>query len=496
MLGYELMFATARRSAADATDTLDRAVDDVLALDGDDLTDDELRAAMVPLRRAQSRLAAAVTELTATFDARRAWADDGSRNAADWLSYHAHRPRSEAASDVRVGRQLRAMPRVRAAWRAGDLSPAHARVLARLASHPRAGVHFPEGEPVLVDQARRLRFDDFERVTRYWLAAADPDGPERDRRRDHDLRRFSLAVGIDGVGHADGRLTPVGAATVGGALERIERELFEADLAEARTRLGDAASAADLARTPAQRRHDALVEMAVRAVIAPPDGKRPAPLVTVMVGYETLAGQICELARGTVVAPGTVAELLGRDDTLLERAVFDGPDRLVELSGARTFRGTLRRLLEIRQRRCDHRTCHVPADRCQGDHVIPWSAGGQTSQSNGRLQCGPHNRWSYEHEQGRTAASGAPPDPASGSPPRPVAARVAGDRPDVRRSGWPDSPAPGGHRCLHRQARHDLILRGDDDGDGDGDAVAVRLGVDAVVNPATGRALRPATAPR
>lgn len=226
--------------------------------------------------------------------------------------------------------------------------------------------------------------------------------------------------------------------------------------------------------------------MAVRAVTAPPDGKRPAPLVTVMVGYETFAGQICELARGTVVAPGTVADLLGHDDTLLERAVFDGPDRLVELSAARTFRGTLRRLLEIRQRRCDHRTCHVPADRCQGDHVIPWSAGGRTSQSNGRLRCGPHNRWSYEHDPGPAAAPGTPPEPASGSPPRPAPH-------DVRRGAWPGGPAPAGHGCLHRQARPDVILRGD----GDGDAVLVRLGVDdALVSLATGRAPRPATARR
>ena len=100
MLRCERMFATAPRPISDATGALGDAVEEVLALDGDDLTDDELRAAMIELRRAQSRLAAAVTELTATFDARRAWADDGSRNAADWLSFHAHRPRSEAASDA------------------------------------------------------------------------------------------------------------------------------------------------------------------------------------------------------------------------------------------------------------------------------------------------------------------------------------------------------------------------------------------------------------
>ena len=38
----------------------------------------------------------------------------------------------------------------RAAFRAGDLSAAHVRVLCRLAGHPRAGRHFPDGEAHLV----------------------------------------------------------------------------------------------------------------------------------------------------------------------------------------------------------------------------------------------------------------------------------------------------------------------------------------------------------
>ena len=78
----------------------------------------------------------------------------------------------------------------------------------------------------------------------------------------------------------------------------------------------------------AQRRHDALVEMATRALTAPADGKRPAPLVTVMVDFDTLAGRVCELAAGTVIAPGAVAELLGHDETLIQRVVADGPNRV------------------------------------------------------------------------------------------------------------------------------------------------------------------------
>src|SRR5262249_47783985 len=103
---------------------------------------------------------------------------------------------------------------------------------------------------------------------------------------------------------------------------------------------------------------------------------------------------------GTPVAPGVVAELLGAPDTAIERIVFDGPRRIVEVGHTRLFRSALRRALEIRDRRCTHPTCDVPAPRCQADHVTPWSHDGSTTLTNGQLQCAFHNRWRYQHPDG------------------------------------------------------------------------------------------------
>jgi len=289
------------------------------------------------------------------------------------------------------------MPVVRAALRAGDINPAHLRVLCGLAGHPRAATHFPEGEPDLVGHARRLRFDDWRQVVDHWLAGADPDGPEHKRQRDQDLRRFRIPTGLGGVGHPDGYLTPLAAETVNQALARIDRELVEADWAAARQIHGDATSAADLGRSPAQRRHDALVEMAIRATTAPANGKRPAPLVTVMVDYPTLAGRVCQLAgTGTVIPPGDVTALLAHDGTLIERVVAHGPNRVRDISTARTFRGILRRILELTHPRGDDQTC-LPAKDCEIDHIVPWSEGGPTSQDNGRSGCPFHNRLWFRH---------------------------------------------------------------------------------------------------
>ena len=109
-----------------------------------------------------------------------------------------------------------------------------------------------------------------------------------------------------------------------------------------------------------------------------------------LVGFETLHGRICELADGTVVAPGSLLAWL--DGAYLERAVFASGDR-VEISAAtRLFTGATRRAIEVRDRECTHPTCDVPASSCQADHIQPFAAGGATTQENGRLLCGFHNR--------------------------------------------------------------------------------------------------------
>jgi len=169
------------------------------------------------------------------------------------------------------------------------------------------------------------------------------------------------------------------------------KSCFEADWAKARTRLGREPHSTDLARRGGQRRADALVEIATRSRTAPEDGRRPAPLFSVLVDYDTLHGRICELADGTAVAPGSLPPWF--DGAYLERVVF-GPGRRVEVSRtARLFTGATRRAIELRDRECTHPYCDVPTASCEVDHVVPFALGGGTTQENGRMLCGFHNRW-------------------------------------------------------------------------------------------------------
>jgi hypothetical protein len=400
MLGYGEEGVDAMEPDAGAS--LTSAIDALLTLDPAALDDAELADAVVGLHRQQARLAAATAQLTALLDARQVYAADGSRSCGAWLAHRCRLPIGQARAQAWLGRRLRSMPATAEAFAAGDISQRHASVLASLAGG-RTAAFFARDEADLVDDARRLSWPDFCRAVEYWRQCADPDGVEKDAAHDNALRRVHLSPGLRGTGHLDGLLTSLGRATVASALGRIEQELFDADWAAARAEHGEAATACHLTRTPAQRRHDALVEMAQRAVTAPAAGKRPRPLVSLLVGYETFKGRVCELADGTVVTPGTVASLL--DEALIERVVFDGPSRVIDLGRARRFTGAVRRALEVLDRGCTHGGCDLPAERCQGDHIQPWSRGGDTNPDNGQLRCAHHNRWRWDHGDGDPPAA-------------------------------------------------------------------------------------------
>jgi hypothetical protein len=75
---------------------LANAIDGLLNLDHDGLGDAELAEATLELHRQQARLAAAVTRVTAAVDARRVWADDGSRSCGAWVAHRSHLPVGQA----------------------------------------------------------------------------------------------------------------------------------------------------------------------------------------------------------------------------------------------------------------------------------------------------------------------------------------------------------------------------------------------------------------
>ncbi|MCC5951000.1 MAG: DUF222 domain-containing protein [Acidimicrobiia bacterium] len=505
-----------------------------------------------------SRLGWARQALVGAWDLSGDWSTGGARNVAGEYRQRTGCTTNESRRVARMARRLRDMPATSAAWQAGDISDEAVDALCRL-RNSRTAELFERDEEVLVRSAQALDGDDFARVANHWESCADDElaDDHTTSRDERDDERRSVGWTCDRHGNAQiiARLEAVGGATVIAELERLERQLFEADWAEARQIHGEDTTSAHLKRTNNQRRADALKLMAERSAAAAPNAAN-APLVSVLIDLTSFtravdlhhqrhnnspdnatadsggpgtpnsatvtntdttdysdtdgagprtpnsdtdtnptsgtatgaphaattpsgetgpsgqtsqtgpsgttgptsetsltgptsetsetsptsetsetsetgpsreagptseagtatdddrrrsewARRIAELANGTPLTISQLARLLDNAD--IERCVIAPNSRIIDI-GHRTrfFTGATRRAVEIRDRWCTHPTCNEPAHRCHVDHITPWCHGGPTTQDNGRLLCGPHNRARTDHP---TRPERPPPQP-------------------------------------------------------------------------------------
>jgi hypothetical protein len=257
-------------------DDIAATIDQLLTVDTQQHHGDELVGALMALNRQQQRLLGAYARLARAYDASKAWADNGAKNAASWLAYRCRMPAADAKAHIKLGRALERMPHVAESLTRGAIGAYHARKLARLAGNPRTADAFTADEHKLLGYAETQEWPQFCRSVTYWEQHADPDGIEQQAGNDEQLRRVHLSDGLGGTGILDGELTPIAHATVKTALQRICDELFRAEWARVKQHLGRDPQVFELERTPAQRRHDALAEMATRAMTAPKDANDPS----------------------------------------------------------------------------------------------------------------------------------------------------------------------------------------------------------------------------
>ncbi len=354
-----------------------------------------------------SRVEALACAQSAAFASSDAWRPVGAQTAAAWIAVTSRCDPRQAKARLRRGRAMSRLGLVGDAFAAGSISAEHVDWLAR-ARIPRTATVFDRDEALLVGWAETMYFDDFVTAVDAWLYRADEDRAEHLADKQYRRRRFYLSRSLEDTWYANGVFDPISGQLIHDVLARIERELFEADWAEARHRLGDDPTVNDLARTATQRRADAMVEMATRAATTPKGGQRPKPLFTVVVGVDMFT-RTCELASGTFVTPGSAKRWL--DQSMIERIVFDGPDRVISVGHQRNFTGALRRAIEVRDRICSHPYCHKSAAECEVDHDQPWALGGLTSPGNGKLKCRFHNEDREPDWIRRKRRTGRPRDP-------------------------------------------------------------------------------------
>ena len=362
------------------------------------LDDQSLSEAVVDFQRVRSLLDSAASAFVGRWDARRLWADDGSRSAGARLARDAGTRPGPAHSVVRTARGVGSMDAVKAAWAAGRIGSDHVRRLVD-ACTPERTEAFARVETDLVASAENLEWVGFERVVAMFEMAADderldPNDPvdvARHEQAERAKRRCRLVPVGDGW-QLSAHFDRVSGAIVHTALERIVQELFDTEWAQAAAAMDDPTVPAPILRTASQRHLDALVELARRAGASRVDDQAPKPLVSVVVSAGELFGPIRETFNGLVLSRLEVARLLTETD--FESIVFDDTTAqpVTVSTRARFFTGALRRAVEVRDRVCQHPTCRVEAEHCQIDHIIEATAGGPTCVTNGRLLCGVHNR--------------------------------------------------------------------------------------------------------
>ena len=373
-------------SVVDLVGELRGLVDRLLAADVAGVGSFELDRLMVTVQTERERLAVAAGDVVHRWQRADGWRADGSLTALLALGRDTHTCETSARRELRRGRALQQMPLVRAAVIAGRLSMDHLDLLARYATPPRWEL-FVRDERLLVDQCAAARlFEDASKLVRYWADKVDEELGRHPRPLDPS-RLYASRDGATGEVHLDGVFNPIDGEIVTRELDRLTREITLEDKANGVT------------RTRAQRRAAALVRMASRSINA--TGVTARPLFQVIIGDHT-AARLCELATGTVIHPNDLEPHL--DAAVVESFLFDGPTTIIATSRRRTFTGALRRAIQVRDRRCQHRSgCPTPAVDCDIDHHRPHAAGGATSQFNGRAECIPHNRLPHLHD---------PPDPA------------------------------------------------------------------------------------
>ena len=380
----------------------------------------------------KAQLAALESEIVAAYDASGDWEVSGYRTVGAALSHRARVRRAEANQTVHLARSLKAMPVVSDALGGGEISLCHARRLAKAST--RDG--FSAVEALLCDHARRLSYTAFDKAVSYWEHLVDTNAAEHDATFKEQRREFHASMTFNGIGRLDGWLDPISFEEFRSALDRIQAELFNNDLRDAQAEHIDK-HAAELWRTPAQRRADALVEMARRATAAPEDAKTPEPLVIIHMDKPTFetglnqtlglplftnttphnqppppetnnsdmstskpsetnnsdmsTGKLCETDSGTVITPtqGVEQALKGH----IRRLVYQSPGVILDYGrSTRLFTGALRQAIQARDRTCRHPGCDLPAQQCEIDHITEWQHGGTTTHTNAHTRCSYHHR--------------------------------------------------------------------------------------------------------
>jgi hypothetical protein len=367
---------------------------DAYSDDPSGLSDAQVESGFADLQRISEAVEAKRLRWLGEVERRGFFRRDGYLSAPAWLTDRFGLGVGAAKAQVRVATALQEMPEVREAFLDGQLTSSAVRLLADAhADHPEA---FAGQERALVDAAQTRGTDELRRVVADWCRAVDAEQSLEAMARLRAKRRIDVWPTVTGMVRVEGELDPEGGEAVLTALQAM----VDADLR---------ASGGNDLRTPAQRRADALSELAHRYLDRSdrPTVAGERPHLTVTVDVETLTGLAGKSEMDHV---GTLHHVAARRlacDAHVIRVVLAGPSEPLEV-GRRTavVSPALRRALVIRDGGCRFPGCARPHSWCDAHHVKHWGDGGRTDLANLALLCRPHHRLVHEGGFGMDVRAG------------------------------------------------------------------------------------------
>jgi hypothetical protein len=312
---------------------------------------------------AHRRLLRAIAE----FDRREAWAADGCRNMAGWLSAHLGISVSQAFRWTKAAHALEDLPLLAAALENGTLSLDKTIELARFAT--------PATQESLIRWAEKASVPAIRRKADVANRPSLDDTTAAQRARYFRWWTFDdgACMGVEGV------LPSADGAAVAKALTRLASSLPEDP---------------DCHDGLEERCADALVAMARARIAEDQDSDRATVVLHVNLDDVVRYGPGGEIDGGPVVHPEVALRMMC--DCRLECVVGDGGRTIGIGRASRTPSPWLLRQLFHRDRGCTFPGCGATRF-LQAHHVRHWIRGGHTNLDNLMLVCFFHHKLVHEH---------------------------------------------------------------------------------------------------
>lgn len=286
-----------------------------------------------------------------------AYLGEGYRSPAAWLTDITRDSYGACTTAVSMAKRIVEMPLVHAAFHAGDLAETGLRLLTDTWA-PAIADEFTRDEALLLGWATSLPAKDLSLLLDTWRMHVDPEREATTAQERFDQRAVHLSKLLDGVGRLDGTMDPEGYQLLHEAIRALSQPTE------------------DETRSAAQRRHDALVQMAkltLESSTPAPGKKRRKPTVIATATVDDLndstgGGAIDSGGERTIVPIDTVRRIAC--DCELHRYLAEPSGHIIEVGRKRRLVSDVQfDLLLLRDHGCRWPGCNIPAAGCDAHHA-------------------------------------------------------------------------------------------------------------------------------